>query len=210
MKIEGDSIIYDCGCRFKIADHGPPLRLEFDLDWNNINFNCDATWDLICSGNSLGVFQFESRFGQQVLKKMKPRCIDHLAGLNAALRPGTLASKEDGVSLTDLYIERKLGIREVEYKIPALKPYLEKTYGVLLYQESQLSIIKGIAGFSEPESELFRKAVGKKKASGIAELKQKFFDGCQRVGIITREEARQIKEKDWLKPDIDDDKGYSE
>ena len=126
------------------------------LDIKKLDFNCEKTWDLICSGNTIGIFQLDSPFGQKYSKLVKPRSIEELSDLSALLRPGPMEAKmEDGKSLTDHYIMRKHGEEEVEYLHPDLKPILENTYGILTYQEQSMKIAVDIAGMSLADTDYY-------------------------------------------------------
>ena len=82
---------FDCGCKFKILGKTKEFpSIEFKPTLENLNLECSKTWDLISSGNTKGCFQLESRLGQTMSKKLKPRSIEHLSGLISILRPGCL------------------------------------------------------------------------------------------------------------------------
>ena len=188
---------YKCGCKFEIIDD-VNKRIKFNIDWDNLNLDCQYTWDMISSGNTKGVFQLESRFpGQQMSKKLKPGNMEELAALITIIRPGSADAKEDGKSLTDKYIDRKNGLEPITYKYPLLKHHLENTYGVMIYQEQSLAIVKDIAGFTGLEAEGLRKAIGKKLADKMAEMERLFYEKCKIVGKVTDEQARGIFE--WIK-----------
>jgi DNA polymerase III alpha subunit len=98
----------------------------------------------------------------------------------------------DGKSMTQHFIDRKHGREEVTYLHPALEEILKPTYGVLVYQEQSMRIAQKIAGFNLQEADVLRKAIGKKKADLMNEVKKSFIEGAQRVGIVTKEEAEEI------------------
>lgn len=102
----------------------------------------------------------------------------------------------DGKSLTQVYMDRKNGLQKVEYIHPALEPILEDTYSILLYQEQAMRIAMEIAGFTESEADYLRKGIGKKLASAMIELREKFVSGCVKTGIVSEEIASQIY--DWI------------
>lgn len=158
--IDKDHVVYDCGCKFKILDYGPPIRIEFNPDIEEINIECEATWDLISSGNTKGIFQLESGFGQQYAKKLKPHSIEHLAALSALLRPGCLNNRdEDGCSVTDLYIDIKDGLKEAKIYHESLEPILSNTYMQMIYQEQAMKIAQEVAGFNLQQADTLRKCV---------------------------------------------------
>lgn len=186
---------FNCGCRFEY-DYSLPLvngKPSIIFDPENVNENCEATWDLICEGRCLGVFQLESGLGQHYAKKLKPRKMEHLSALSALLRPGTLNAKdEEGVSMTDLYCQRKNGIQEVKYEVQSLKSILDSTYGIMTYQEQIIQIARDLAGFTESEADSLRKSMGKKDTQLMAKVKTQFIEKASSFGIINNEEAVNI------------------
>ena len=157
----------------------------FEIDQNKIDFTDQGTWDLICEGDTVGVFQLESRLGRKTAKQAQPRTLEELSDLGAILRPGCAQSKlEDGKNLTYHYVERKAGREPVEYVHPALEPILKSTYGVAVFQEQIIKIGTDLAGMTAAQADLYlRYAVGKKKAQLIEDGKQIFLDGCERNNI---------------------------
>lgn len=107
-----------------------------------------------------------------------------------------LKAYADGKSMTQHYVDRKHGREEVTYFHPALEDILKPTYGVLIYQEQSMRIAQKIAGFNLQEADTLRKAIGKKKADLMNEVKKAFIEGSARVGIVKKEEAEQIFE--WI------------
>lgn len=186
-----------CSCEFPVVGVGERPQILFDPNIDNITLECPATWDLISSGNTKGVFQLESRLGQMLAKKLKPRSIDHLAALVSIMRPGVLEAMRPNaegkmLSVTDHYILRKNGEEVVTYFHPALESSLKATYGEMIYQEQAMQVARDIAGFSLQEADILRKAIGKKKADIMAEVKTGFMKGAKKVGVCTVEEAEEI------------------
>ena len=132
------------------------------------SFKDRATWDLICSGRTKGVFQLESRRGQRWAKRANPRNIEELADLISIIRPGTLESMLEGKSMTEHYVDRKSQHEETVYLHEALEPILKPTYGVIVYQEQAMKIATSIAGFSPEEADSLRKPMG--KTAGVARI----------------------------------------
>lgn len=157
------------------------------LDINNISLDCSATWKLISSGRTVGVFQLEKKLGQDWAKKVRPDDIDELAALVSLLRPGPLES-----SMSQDYVDVKSGSKKPIYLHPLLEPILEPTYGCLVYQEQALRIATDLAGFSPENADDLRKAIGKKKAELMAKLKGKFVKGCQTYSQIDTKVASEI------------------
>lgn len=173
-----------------------PHKGEFKYE--SINMDCPKTWDLFAQGRLLGVFQLESGHGIRYSRELKPTTIEHLSALTAILRPGTTHSyDENGKSLTQKYCDRKNGKEPIIIEPVALTPMLEDTYGILVYQESQILIAKELCGFSLSEADSLRKAVGKKDAHLLFSLQEQFVNGAIRVGKINKEEATKVFE--WIK-----------
>ena len=94
-----------------------------------ISFDDVATWDLICSGRTKGVFQLESNLGKSWAKRVKPRNIEELSALISIIRPGTLKAIVDGKSMTQHFVDRKNGVEKITYLHPSLEPILAATQG---------------------------------------------------------------------------------
>tara|TARA_R100001163_G_scaffold65487_2_gene62842 strand:- start:4522 stop:6090 length:1569 start_codon:yes stop_codon:yes gene_type:complete len=159
---------------------------------SNFSFQDQKTWDLFKEGKTKGVFQLESNLGRSWSKRVAPRDIEELSALIALIRPGCLKAISNGKSMTQHYVDRKNGLDEVEYLDESLKPILEKTYGVLVYQEQSMRIAQELAGFNLEEADVLRKAIGKKKASLMAKVKQSFLEGAEKKEIVTKETAEEI------------------
>ena len=157
-----------------------------------MDYNDTDTWKLFAAGRTKGIFQLESNLGKSWSKKVAPTNLEELSALIAIIRPGTLKSMLDGKSMTQHYVDRKHGREEVTYLHPSLEDILKPTYGVLVYQEQSMRIAEKIAGFNLQEADILRKAIGKKKADLMNEVKKSFIAGAERVGIVTKEEAEQI------------------
>jgi len=187
-------LTYPCGCSFRTIDSPKeePVRIEFDPNVSHMDFKCALTWDLIGTGNTKGVFQLESRFGQQLAKKLKPENIAQLAALTSIMRPGCIGAIRDNKNVADHYIDRKNGLEDVTYFHPALTPILSETYGEMIYQEQAMRIATDIAGFTLEQADNLRKAIGKKKADLMAAIKIQFITGCKDRGIVTEEEAIEL------------------
>jgi len=197
------NIIYDCGCVFNTVDPNEPDRKIHeaipqvplvDVDIYQIPFDCPRTWNLFASGQTKGIFQLEGHLGKIWAKKVQPTSLEDLGALVALLRPGCLRamSGDPPKSMTQRYCDRKHLLEEVEYLHPALEPLLNKTYGVLTYQEQAMKISVALAGFNEQEADVLRKAIGKKKADIMAEVKGGFIDGCKATGIVSPDQAEEI------------------
>jgi DNA polymerase III alpha subunit len=157
-----------------------------------IDYSDEKTWKLFAEGKTKGIFQLESGLGKAWSKKLAPNNIEELSALISIIRPGCLKAFVDGKSMTQHYVDRKHGREDVTYLHPALEDVLKPTYGVLVYQEQSMRIAQKIAGFDLQEADVLRKAIGKKKADLMNEVKKSFIEGAQRVGTVTKEEAEEI------------------
>jgi DNA polymerase-3 subunit alpha len=183
---------YPCGCSFSLKDNADSKSVIFDPNIDNINLECDRTWDLISSGNTKGCFQLESRLGRSMAKKLKPENIEQLSALISIMRPGCLEAIRDGKTVSNHYIDKKNGSESVDYFHNSLEPVLKNTYGEMVYQEQAMEIAKVIAGFDLQEADMLRKAIGKKKPEEMAKVKARFLEGTKKLNIVTQDEAEQI------------------
>lgn len=187
---------FPCGCSFDIV--GPPPfpksnlpALKFDIE--ELNEDCRMTWKLLKKGNTVGVFQLEGFSGEMWSKSLKPETVEHIAALTAILRPGcTQAKDEHGISMTEHFCRRKNRQEDVDSLHPSLDPILSDTYGIIVYQEQALKIAQKIAGFNLVEIDKLRKAIGKKLPALMAEVKEMFLKGAERVGLVSKAKAEEI------------------
>ena len=186
---------FDCGCEFEIHEEdikecdGLP---SISIDYYNIPEDCPATWALIQTGRTKGIFQLESNLGRKWAKQVAPSNLEEMSALISLMRPGCLKAIVDGKNMPEHYCERKnMGV-EVKYFHDALAPILKETYGVLTYQEQSMRIAQDIAGFNLQDADVLRKAIGKKKADIMAKVKGWFKTGCEKVGILDTEETDEI------------------
>ena len=156
------------------------------LDIDAIPLDDAKTYELFCDGQTYGVFQFESSGMRELLRKAKPERLDDLIALNALYRPGPLKS-----GMVDDYISRKQGKTEVRYEIAQLAPILGDTYGVIAYQEQVMRIAAVLAGFTMGQSDVLRKAMGKKDPKVMAKQREAFMAGCAR-NSINEKKAKKI------------------
>ncbi len=143
-----------------------------DIDLENLPLDDQKTYDLLGRGETTGVFQFESGGMKRYLKQLKPQVFEDIVAMGALYRPGPLTA-----GLTDKFIARKNGLERVEYGHEMMRPSLEPTYGVLVYQEQVMRIAVDMCGLSGGEADTLRKAIGKKKLDLMAKMKPKFVNG---------------------------------
>jgi DNA polymerase-3 subunit alpha len=142
-------------------------------------------YKLLGEGRTSGVFQFEGNVPTEVLKRMKPTRFEDLIAVNALIRPGALKS-----GMTEDYILRKKGEKEVEYPHATIKDILADTFGVILYQEQVMQIANEMAGFSMGKADILRWAMGKKKKKEMAKLRKDFVKGSKEKGIVESDSSR--------------------
>lgn len=159
-----------------------------DLDLNEISLEDQKTYELLGRGESTGVFQLESSGMKNILKNLRPQRLEDIIALVALYRPGPLGS-----GMVEDFIQRKHGITPIIYPHPLLKPILEDTYGVILYQEQVMRIASELAGFTLGQADLLRRAMGKKKPEIIAAQKENFIKGALAKGV-NKEKAEEIFE----------------
>jgi DNA polymerase-3 subunit alpha len=156
-----------------------------DLDIDAVPLDDPKTYKLFSDGQTYGVFQFESSGMRELLRKAKPERLDDLIALNALYRPGPLKS-----GMVDDFIARKQGKTEVKYELPQLQPILSDTYGVIAYQEQVMRIAAVLAGFSMGQSDVLRKAMGKKDPRVMAKQREAFMEGARAKGINEKKAAK--------------------
>jgi DNA polymerase-3 subunit alpha len=133
------------------------------------------TYEMLARGDSIGVFQFESEGMREALKKVRPDEFNDLVALNALYRPGAMDQ-------IPVYAKGKHNPQSIAYADERLRPILESSNGVILYQEQAMQISKELAGFSGAKADDLRKAIGKKNRQAMAALKPEFVEGCRASG----------------------------
>lgn len=161
------------------------------IDITKVKENDRSVWDMIGEGRVKGCFQIESHLGKTWCKALKPDNILELAALISIIRPGTLKAFVDGKSMTQHYVDRKHGKDKVPSLHESIDSLLEETYGVIVYQEQAMEIAVKMAGFNLKEADDLRKAIGKKKADLMKQVRVKFIDGCK-DNLIAEEKAVEV------------------
>uniref|UniRef100_A0A7C3WNC8 DNA polymerase III subunit alpha n=1 Tax=Dictyoglomus turgidum TaxID=513050 RepID=A0A7C3WNC8_9BACT len=157
-----------------------------DIDIDNLPLDDPKVYELLQKGETIGVFQLESRGMRNLLREIKPEKFEDLIAVLALYRPGPLGRLES-------YIKRKRGEEKVEYMHPSLEPILSETYGVIIYQEQVMEIAHRLAGFSLGQADVLRRAMGKKKPEVMEEQREIFVKGAKERGI-PEEVAKDIFE----------------
>ncbi|MCK5632241.1 DNA polymerase III subunit alpha, partial [bacterium] len=148
------------------------------LDMDMLPLDDAKAFELICEGKTSGVFQLESDGLKEVLRKLQPTKFEDIIAVNALYRPGPLGS-----GMVDDFIERRHGRQKITYLFDELKDVLEETYGVIVYQEQVMKTASTIAGFTLGQSDILRRAMGKKKVDVMAEQKILFLEGAKDRGF---------------------------
>jgi DNA polymerase-3 subunit alpha len=147
-----------------------------ELDLSRLGFDDPKTYELLASGATFGVFQLESQGMRDTLRKVKPNKLDDIIALISLYRPGPMQN-------IDHYAQVKAGIEKPDYLHESLRPYLEETYGVIIYQEQVMQIAQVLSGYSLGEADLLRRAMGKKKPEEMAKQKTRFLEGASSRGV---------------------------
>ena len=154
----------------------------FDID--NVPLDDKDTYIMLSAGLTKGVFQLESHLCKTWCKKIKPRNIDDLAMLVSLVRPGALNQADKLLRVRNLE-------EDPSYIDSRLEPILKKTYSIILYQEQTIKIAQDLAGFSEQEGDVLRKAIGKKDQDKLFSLEKDFVNGCMK-NAIKQEDAEEM------------------
>ncbi|XPV68732.1 MAG: DNA polymerase III subunit alpha [Halarcobacter sp.] len=153
------------------------------IDFITTDVNDKGVYDLIQTGNTIGLFQIESAGMQDLCKKLKPSNFEDIVAVLALYRPGPMES-----GMLDDFIDRKHGRAEISYFYDEfdapLRPILETTYGVIVYQEQVMQIVQSIGGFSLGGADLVRRAMGKKIKEEMDRLKGEFAIGGVKKGYV--------------------------
>jgi DNA polymerase-3 subunit alpha len=152
---------------------------EVTIDISKIPLDDAKTFELLQRGDTTGVFQFESSGMRRYMKEIKPTQLEDLIALVALFRPGPMENIPS-------FIKRKHGQERIIYLHPKLEPILGTTYGIGVYQEQMMQIARDLAGYTLPEADTLRKAIGKKIKSLLDEQKQKLTSGMVKNGIPTK------------------------
>ena len=160
-----------------VAEGKEPVRIE------SIPLDDKKSFDLLLQSKTTAVFQLESRGMKDLISRLKPDCFEDIIALVALFRPGPLES-----GMVQNFIDRKHGKEEVsypdaQYQHECLKPILEPTYGVIVYQEQVMQIAQELAGYTLGGADLLRRAMGKKKPEEMAAQREIFEKGAINKGI---------------------------
>jgi error-prone DNA polymerase len=160
------------------------------IDLSRIDFDDPAVYDMICAGDTVGVFQVESRAQMQTLPRTRPRSLEDLTVEVAIIRPGPIVGKA-----VSPYILRRQGKEPVTYDHPSLEPVLKETLGVILYQEQVIQAAMAIAGFTAGQADQMRRAMSRKRSrEAMAAMWEEFRRGAVARGV-DEATARRVFDK---------------
>lgn len=175
------SIIQDC-----LKNVKERTGKDVDLAYETMELADKTTSDMLCKGDTFGVFQIEGSGMTELVVKLQPKNFQDLVPLVALYRPGPLGS-----GMVDDFVECRHGRKEISYMHPWLEPILKETYGVILYQEQVMQVVQKLGNFTLGEADLMRRAMGHKEPELLMAQEDKFVKGCAQNDI--REElARKI------------------
>lgn len=163
-------------------------RRGVEINISDLPLDDEQTFKLLRAGDTTGVFQLEGGGMRRYLKELEPSSLEDIIAMISLYRPGTLDA-----GMVPHYIARKLGREKVSYLHPKLEPILNKTYGIMVYQEQLMEVARVLAGFTFSEADTLRKAVGKKIKALLQEQEEKLTNGMIKNGIDPKQ-AREI----WL------------
>jgi len=146
------------------------------VDLDALALDDRATYALLASGQTIGVFQLESQGMRDTLRKLRCSTIEEITALISLYRPGPM----DNI---DTYVDRKFGRAALDMLHPSLEPILKETYGVIIYQEQVMQIAQVLSGYSLGEADLLRRAMGKKKKEEMDFQKARFVAGASERGV---------------------------
>lgn len=154
------------------------------MELEDIPLDDAKTFESLSRGETTNVFQFESAGMTRYMRELKPTRVQDLYAMVALYRPGPLEQ-------IPVYIHNKNNPQDVEYLHPILKPILEDTYGVIVYQEQIMQLLQAIAGYTLGRAYIVLKAIGKKKRDLMAQEEPRFKEGCLKNGL-TQEQADHL------------------
>ena len=148
------------------------------VDLGHLPLDDKKTYQLLCNGNTTGVFQLESTGIREMTVKIRPNCFEDLVAILALYRPGPLDS-----GMAEEYIKRKNGREKNKYLHPLSEPILKDTYGVIVYQEQVMQIAQVLGGYSMGDADILRRAMGKKDPEEMAAQRERFVEGAKKKKI---------------------------
>lgn len=151
---------------------------QVKLDLDRLPLDDPRSYELLARGELEGIFQLESSGMRQIVRELKPSGLEDISSVLALYRPGPLDA-----GLIPKFINRKHGREQIEYEHDILKPILQETYGIMVYQEQIMKIAQDMAGYSLGQADLLRRAMGKKKPSEMQKHQEIFVSGATKNGV---------------------------
>ncbi|MFM1959515.1 MAG: hypothetical protein RL588_1032 [Pseudomonadota bacterium] len=151
-------------------------RRGADFPLESLPLDDAATYELMASGQTVGVFQLEGQGMRDTLRQLRPGSIEEVTALISLYRPGPMDS-------IPAYVDTKAGRKPLNVYHPLLEPVLTETYGVIVYQEQVMNIARIMAGYSLGEADLLRRAMGKKKKEEMDQQRARFLSGAAERGV---------------------------
>jgi len=149
-----------------------------DIDLYRLPMDDKKTFDLLAAGETAGVFQLEGAGMRRYIKDLKPTTFSDISAMVALYRPGPMEH-------IPRFIDAKHGRKPIQYPHPALDNILKETYGVIVYQDQVLFIVREFAGYSLGQADIFRKAMGKKIPEVMKKEKRNFINGAKKKEYST-------------------------
>jgi DNA polymerase-3 subunit alpha len=163
------------------------LPADGQLVLENLALDDEATYKLIQTAETAGIFQLESSGFQEIIRRLRPDRFEEIIALVALYRPGPLQA-----GMVEDFIDRKHGRAPVTYPHPLCMEILEETYGVIVYQEQVMRIAVSLCGYTMGQSDELRRAMGKKKPEEMAKHRKRWVDGALEVGGMPGNEAEKL------------------
>ena len=154
-------------------------KKEKDFNIENINYEDKKVFEMLSSGNTVGLFQIESSGMREALTQMKPNHIEDIIALVALYRPGPMSN-------IPTYNDCKHGKQEPDYLHPLLEDILKPTYGVIIYQEQVMQIAQKLSGFTAGQADILRRAMGKKKDLSLKNKNKILLQGLSKMELVKR------------------------
>jgi DNA polymerase-3 subunit alpha len=177
--------LVNAGPRAALDGAGDSKSVGESLDLATIPMDDAATYKLLASGETKGVFQLESEGMQKLFKDLRPDTFEDIVAAVALYRPGPM-----GAGMHEDFVRRKHGLAPIASLHPLIDEIVAPTYGVIVYQEQVMQIAQNLAGYTLGSADLLRRAMGKKKAEEMAKQKSAFVEGSKRNGVDEREAER--------------------
>ncbi|MEW6547763.1 MAG: DNA polymerase III subunit alpha [Bacillota bacterium] len=167
-----------------VIDHAVKLvgRTGEEVDWHTIPLDDPAVYALLSRGETLGIFQLEAGWVQDLLRQLRPATFEDIVAIVALVRPGPMEQ------IPEYQRAKQEGAR---YLHPSLEPILKDTYGVMIYQEQVMQVVSQLAGFTLAQADILRRGMAKKKPELVAAQRVRFIEGAVSRGV-DRQVAEQV------------------